>query len=183
MATSSNALQSLGHVQRLTGKETWRKWKSDIKILLEYHGSWDYINGDIPIPTDDAKLKEVDPLLRAAAYCISMTCNDTNRDAIDEIKDAKGKFDALKKLYEGDTPAQRMALRQQLYHVRHDPTTPVMEFFNSVRIIVNELKAIKHGPKADEIRDIILMNLDPSFEVIQTMLAAEDKNWWARVDN
>jgi hypothetical protein len=69
-----------------------------------------------------------------------------------------------------------MALRQQLYHIRHDSTAPVMEFINSVRIIVNELKAINHSPKADEIRDIILMNLDPSFEVIQTMLAAEDKN-------
>ncbi|PVF91249.1 hypothetical protein CPB86DRAFT_802962 [Serendipita vermifera] len=176
MATSSNVLQSLGHVQCLTGKETWHKWKSDTKILLEYHGSWDYINSDIPIPTDNAKLKEVDPLLCAAAYCISMTCNVTNCDAIDKIKDAKGKFDALKKLYKGNTPAQQMALWQQLYHIWHDPTTAVMEFINSVCIIVHELKAIKHSPKADEIRDIILMNLDPSFEVIQRMLTAEDKN-------
>jgi hypothetical protein len=72
-SNTDNAFRSLGHVERLTGKETWRKWKSDMKLLLELHGSWKYVNGDVPIPTEEAKLKEVDSLLRFASYCISMT--------------------------------------------------------------------------------------------------------------
>jgi hypothetical protein len=49
-------------------------------------------------------------------------------------------------------------------------------YLTSIRTITSELASINHPLKADEIWDVILMNLHPSFEVISTLLASQDKN-------
>jgi hypothetical protein len=33
------------HFTQLTGAETWRKWKSDIQVVLELTDSWVYVCG------------------------------------------------------------------------------------------------------------------------------------------
>lgn len=69
-----------------------------------------------------------------------------------------------------------MELQRSLYRLEHDPANPVIDFINSIRKIVSDLTAIGHAPKPDEICDIALMNLHPSFEVIQTILVSQEKN-------
>ncbi|PVF93205.1 hypothetical protein CPB86DRAFT_801416 [Serendipita vermifera] len=168
--------KAISAITPLTGLDSWPKWKGDIKLLLGLHGTWKYVDGTLKLPTELAELQKVNDQLALASWCISMTCDQTNCDHIEDIEGAIEKFTALKALYEGDTPAKRMTLCRKLYHAHHDPSLPVIEFVNSVRNIVSNLTAIKHAPKPDEICDIILMNLDPSFEVIQTLLSAQDKD-------
>jgi hypothetical protein len=69
-----------------------------------------------------------------------------------------------------------MSLRRRLYHLEHNPSEPISIFLTTIRTITSELASIGHPLKADEIRDVVLMNLHPSFEVIATLLASQDKN-------
>jgi hypothetical protein len=78
--------------------------------------------------------------------------------------------------YEGDTPVKQMNLHHHLYHLEHDPSEPIIIFLTTFRTITSELASIGHPLKADEIRDVVLMNLHASFEVITTLLTSQDKN-------
>jgi len=128
------------------------------------------------MPTGEKELEKAKAKLQVAAYCIEMTCDATNRGIIDRKNEASDMYKALRDHYEGDTPAKRMDLRRSLYRLEHDTSVPVIQFINNIRSIVTDLAAISHEPKPDEIRDIVLMNLHSSFEVIRTILASQDKN-------
>jgi gag-polypeptide of LTR copia-type len=167
---------SNGSFTRLTGRDNWAQWKSDVQIILELNDSWQYVNGDSPLPTEEKAHKTAQDALKIATYCIKMTCDNTNRLIIGDKRDAVAIFKALTATYEGDTPARRMGLRRQLYHLEHDPSQPVSVFLTNVRSLTSELASIGHPLKPDEIRDIILMNLHSSFEVITTLLASLEKN-------
>lgn len=161
---------------KLTGRDNWAKWKSDIKVILEYNGSWQYISGAATLPTEEKLLKVAQEELKVAAFCIKMTCDTANRLIVDDKTDAIAIFQALSSTYEGDTPARRMGLRRQLYHLEHDPSQPISAFLTSIRSLTTELTSIGHAPKPDEVRDIVLMNLHSSFEVIGTLLSSLEKN-------
>lgn len=164
------------HFVQLTGADTWRKWKSDIQVVLELNDTWPYICGKESLPTEKDALTELKPKLKVAAYCLKVTCNEENRLIIGEKSDAVEIYAALTRTYEGDTPAKRMNLRRRLYHLEHDVTQPMSAYLTSIRTITSELASIGHPLKANEIQDVVLMNLHPSFEVIGTLLASQDKN-------
>jgi hypothetical protein len=161
---------------RLTGKENWAQWKSDVQIVLELNDSWQYISGGKSLPTDEKELKAAKDALKVATFCLKMMCDNANRLIIGDKTDAIAIFHVLSTTYDGDTPAWHMALRQQLYHLEHDPSQPISLFLTAIRSLTTELASIGHALKPDEIRDIILMNLHSSFEVITTILASLEKN-------
>lgn len=164
------------HFVQLTGADTWRKWKSDIQVVLELNDTWLYICGKESLPTEKEEVESLKPKLKIAAYCLKVTCNEENRLIIGDKSDPVEIYAALTRTYEGDTPAKRMNLRRRLYHLEHDVSQPMSVYLTSIRTITSELASIGHPLKADEIRDVILMNLHPSFEVIATLLASQDKN-------
>ena len=176
MADTFDPIRGISLVEKLSGKENWRKWKSDIRTLLKPHGSWKWVSAEESLPSDEKERTVAQAKLSVAAYCIEMTCDQDNRQLIEDKGLAVDMYNTLKLHYEGDTPAKRMELRRALYRIEHNASAPVIQFINNIRTIVNDLTALKHGPKSDEIRDIVLMNLDSSFQVIQTILASEDKN-------
>lgn len=167
-------IRGLAIIRKLTSAENWRDWKSDIQALFTADDSWEWISGTA-LPTDTDELSAATAKLKVAAYCITMTCDTAYREMI-QGKTAPEMYKKLKTHYEGDTPAKRMELRRSLYRLEHDPANPVIDFINSIRKIVSDLTAIGHAPKPDEIRDITLMNLHPSFEVIRTILVSQEKN-------
>lgn len=164
------------HFVQLTGADTWRKWKSDIQVVLELNDTWPYVCGKQSPPTEKDDLDALKPKLKVAAYCLKVTCNEENRLIIGDKSDPIEIYAALTRTYEGDTPAKRMNLRRRLYHLEHDITQPMSTYLASIRTITSELASIGHSLKADEIRDVVLMNLHPSFEIIGTLLASQDKN-------
>jgi gag-polypeptide of LTR copia-type len=169
-------IRCVGTVEKLRGAENWRKWKSDFKALCKGDGSWEWVCDASKIPTGESEVKAAKAKLTVIAWCLTMTCDDDTRGIMDDFDTAPEMYAALRKHYEGDTPAKRMELRRSLYHIKHDTDRPILHFINTIRSITAELTAIGHAPKADEIRDIVLMNLDSSFEIIRTMLASQDQN-------
>jgi gag-polypeptide of LTR copia-type len=164
------------HFTQLTGADTWRKWKSDIQVVLELNDTWLYVSGKESLPSAKAELDALKSALKTAAYCLKVTCDETNRLIIGDKSDAVAIFAALSATYDGDTPAKRMTLRRRLYHLDHEVAQPMSVYLTTIRTITTELASIGHPLKADEIRDAVLMNLHPSFEVIATILASQDKN-------
>ena len=164
------------HFTQLTGADTWRKWKSDIQVVLELNDTWLYVCGKNALPSTKGELNALKPALKIAAYCLKVTCDETNRLIIGDKSDAVDIYEALSATYDGDTPAKRMTLRRRLYHLDHEVAQPMSVYLTTIRTITTELASIGHPLKADEIRDAVLMNLHPSFEVIATILASQDKN-------
>jgi hypothetical protein len=169
-------LVSNGTFTRLTGCDNWAQWKSDVQIILELNNSWQYVSGNSSVPTEEKALNSAQDALKVATYCIKMTCDSTNCLIIGDKKDTIAIFQVLTATYEGDTLACQMGLCRQLYHLNHDPSQPISIFLTNVRSLMSELASIGHALKPDEIRDIVLMNLHSSFEVITTLLASLKKN-------
>lgn len=173
---SLDPTKTLASVKKLTGKETWADWKSDIELTLGLNQTWRYVNGTDPVPSDATELKGLQPRLDVALYCLKFTCDSANRLLVADKEDAVAVYSTLRQTYEGDTPAKRMSLRRRLYHLTHDRSEPVTSFIGTIRSITTELASIGHPLKPDEIRDVVLMNLDSSFDTIGTILASSDKN-------
>jgi hypothetical protein len=169
-------IKTLGTVQKLTGKESWQAWKSDMELTLGLNGTWKYVNGTTSLPTVAGELKDLQPKLDVATYCLKFSCDAANRLLVADKEGPAEIYSTFRETYEGDTPAKRMALRRRLYHLTHDPSEPVTTFITAIRAITTELASIGHGLKPDEIRDVVLMNLHSSFDTISTVLASLDKN-------
>jgi gag-polypeptide of LTR copia-type len=168
--------KTLGTVQKLTGKESWQTWKSDMELTLGLNGTWKYVNGTKSLPTEVAELKDLRLKLDVATYCLKFSCDAANRLLVAGKEDPVEIYSTFKEAYEGDTPAKRMSLRRRLYHLTHDPSEPVTAFITAIRTITTDLASIGHALKPDEIRDVVLMNLHTSFDTIATILASLDKN-------
>lgn len=82
-------------------------------------------------------------------------------------------FAALKKKFESSTMARRVELRKALYGAVHDPSKPMDVYIQAVTIAAAQLKAIGHTVEDTEIKDIILMNLHPSYHVIRATLLSQ----------
>lgn len=168
--------KTLGSVRKLTGKDNWAEWKSDMELTLGLNGTWKYVNGTESVPTEAAELKALQPKLDIATYCLKFSCDASNRLLVSDKDSPVNVYSTLRQTYEGDTPAKRMSLRRRLYHLSHDSSEPVTIFINAIRSITTDLASIGHGLKPDEIRDVVLMNLHSNFDTISTILASLDKN-------
>jgi hypothetical protein len=77
----------------------------------------------------------------------------------------------LKDEYQKDSSALRLALRNELYSIRHDPKQPVNVYIEAIRSVARQLKAIGHAPSDDDLADLILLRLHPSFSSIRSALS------------
>ncbi|KAF7371968.1 hypothetical protein MVEN_00054800 [Mycena venus] len=77
----------------------------------------------------------------------------------------------LKDRYQKDSSALRLALHNELYSIRHDPKHPVSVYTVAVCSVARQLKAIGHAVKDDDLADLILLCLHPSFSSIRSALS------------
>jgi hypothetical protein len=139
-------VKTLGTVQKLTGKESWQAWKSDMELTLGLNGTWKYVNGTKSLPTD---LKDLQPKLDVATYCLKFSCDAANRLLVADKEDPAEIYSTFRQTYEGDTPAKRMSLRRRLYHLTHDPSEPVTTSITAIHTITTDLASIGHALKPD----------------------------------
>jgi hypothetical protein len=169
-------IKTLRSVQKLTGKESWQAWKSDMELTLGLNGTWKYVNGTESLPTDATRLGALHPKLDVARYCLKFSCDAVNHLLIADKEDPAKIYSTFRQTYEGDTPAKQMSLWHRLYHLTHDLSEPVTAFITAIRTTTTDLASIGHALKPDEIRDVVLMNLHTLFDTIATVLASLDKN-------
>ncbi|CDO74298.1 hypothetical protein BN946_scf184839.g3 [Trametes cinnabarina] len=96
-------------------------------------------------------------------------------DQYEYIRDAKtgpAAWAALCAVYEKNSRANQIALKREFYTTRHNPNALIREYTNHVTALANRLKAIGVTLKDEDIVDVLIFNLDPSWASIASSLSA-----------
>jgi hypothetical protein len=91
---------------------------------------------------------------------IGLTIDPSQYRYIDGCKTGVEACEKLKKIYEKNS-----ALKRQFYGYTHDPAKPIQEYISGITGLASRLKAIGVKLEDNDIMDVLLWNLDPSWNV------------------
>ncbi|KAF8592317.1 hypothetical protein K439DRAFT_1610677 [Ramaria rubella] len=80
---------------------------------------------------------------------------------------------SLKTEYRKDSCATHFELKKCLYNPIHDISKPILAYIQDIVDAAESLSNLGHPPAAIDIVDSILMNLDPSFAIVCTLLTTQ----------
>lgn len=121
-------------------------------------------------PTELVAWKKLDRKMTAYIY------SKVNADYHYLIEDLESGSEAWKKLqahFQKSTMGNRMQARKELYAVEHDPSKPVDFYIQAMTSAKKKLTALGCSVDDTEFKDILLMNLHPSFHPIRTNILAQ----------
>lgn len=121
-------------------------------------------------PTELVAWKKLDRKMTAYIY------SKVNADYHYLIEDLESGSEAWKKLqahFQKSTMGNRMQARKELYAVEHDPSKPVDFYIQSLASARKKLTALGCTVDDMEFKDILLINLHPSFHSIRTNILAQ----------
>ena len=78
----------------------------------------------------------------------------------------------MKDIYEKDSPATRITLKQQFYGYQHDETHPIVEYISDITNLVAQLKSLKVTLTDTDIVNVLIFNLHDSWGSIASSLTA-----------
>ncbi|KAF8576793.1 hypothetical protein K439DRAFT_1292535, partial [Ramaria rubella] len=80
---------------------------------------------------------------------------------------------SLKAEYQKDSHTTHFELKKHLYNPTHDIAKPILIYIQDIVTVAEALTLLGHEPATTDIVDSILMNLDPSFAIICTLLTMQ----------
>lgn len=168
-----NSVPKLG-AEKSDGQPTsYQDWKFALTMVLRRAGSWDVIAEVQPErPTTREAQKEWDRKLEDVLTAIGLTVDPSQYQYISDAVDGADAWKKLKKVYEKNSRANRIALMRQFYNAPHDPDQPITEYINSIIKVASRLKAIGLKIEDSTIIDVLIMNLHESWSNIATALSA-----------
>jgi len=166
-STTPGFITLLSGITKFNG-QNWTTFKKDVEVYFAMDGYWDVITKTKP--TEAAAAAIWDTMDRKAYSFLYFLIEPIHQSIIIELNSGTAAWKALKAEYEKDSCAARLSLRQQFYNIHHDSSQPVSIFINEVQSISRQLTAISRPPGKDEVEDLILLRLDPSFEAIRSSL-------------
>jgi hypothetical protein len=164
MATNTNSL--LNSVPKLNG-QNYHDWKFAISMVLRHSGCWDVITEKVTASTRDAQSKAEEGLTS-----IGLTIEPSQYQYIRDCSDGIDAWKALKKVYEKNSRANRIALKRQFYGYIHDIEQSIQVYITGVTGLATRLKAIGVKLEDADIMDVLLFNLDQSWSNIAATLCA-----------
>lgn len=146
----------------------------DADLMAHVHGTSDKPKDPVAVPAWLA----VDSQARIAMY--KTTSSNAVRSAhFKNILPPAGPqtagavWSSLKAEYQKDSRATRFDLKKRLYNPVHNTEQPISQYIQDIVSAAESLVALGHPPASADIVDSILMNLDPSFAVVRTMLTSQ----------
>lgn len=126
-------------------------------------------------PTDEGELKKWKALDSQMVAYIYSKLSDDYTYLVEDLSSSAEAWSALKGHFEKASLASRISARESLYSIFHDPSCPIDSYIKDVASAVAMLKALGVTVGEDEIVDLILMHLDPSFHHVRItiILSAE----------
>jgi hypothetical protein len=164
----------LEQVVKLNG-DNWHTWQSQIMMAFQSNESDEIVAGTEQEPSankgDELKdWKQKNKL--AVTYMWSCIEPKWQCLVLGETSSSIA-FAKLKKQFEASNFSHRITLRKAFYGAVHDPSQPIKIYIRSVVDAKSQLEAI--GVKVDDnaLKDVVLMNLDESFNGVRTSLLTQ----------
>ena len=104
--------------------------------------------------------------------CIGLSVAPNQYSYIRECTNGPSAWKALANVYEKDSCGTRISLKWKFYGFQHDITHLIMEYILGITDLAACLKAIKVNLIDTDITDVLIFNLNESWENIATSLAA-----------
>lgn len=161
----------LSRVENFNGAN-WSRFKKDLQVYFQLEGSWDVVDGTIAKPPSRGEGYADWIRMDERAYSIIYFLIDVDyRGLIGDVNSGAEAWKILKEEFQKDSAAQRLALRHELYSITHDATKRVGVYIEAIQSTRRQLKAINHDTSDEEISDLILLRLHPSFALIRSTLS------------
>ncbi|KAF7340496.1 hypothetical protein MSAN_02121000 [Mycena sanguinolenta] len=168
MSTTNNPF--LARVTIFDGNN-WGSFSKDTQVFFQLEGNWEIVNGTKKKPSDADEAEKWTRQNERAYSMIYFLLGADYRSIIADVSTGVEAWKLLKDEYQKDSSALRLALRNQLYSIRHDPKQPISVYIEAIRTVACQLKAIGHEVKPEDLADIILLRLHPSFSSIRSTLS------------
>ena len=170
MAADSNINSLLGNVPKLTGTN-YQDWKFAVQMVLRRAGCLSVANGTEERPTTRDKAAEWDKLSELALTIIGLTVNPDQYNHIRKSTTGPAAWTALRNVHEKNTRGARITLKREFYMAAHNPDHPVRKYTNRITDLANRLNAIGVSLKDDDIVDVMIYGLHPSWSSITATLS------------
>jgi hypothetical protein len=174
---SNNVNSLLASVPKLKAQKkdgssgnTYQDWKFAISMVFRRAGCYHII--DTPRPSTRDAAEKWDAQAEEMLTAIGLTIDPSQYQYIDSCKTGVEAWEKLKKIYEKNSRANRIALKRQFYGYNHDPAKPIQEYISGITGLASRLKAIGVKLEDTDIMDVLLWNLDSSWTTIAASLSA-----------
>lgn len=170
MSVNSGIVALLSKVPNLNASN-WHEWNKGMKMFFLGAGITGIASGTSPTdPTELAAWMKIDRQMTAYIYS---KVDDEYLYLVDDLESGAAAYQALKAHFQRSTMGLRMQARKELYAVVHDPSKPVSFYIQALTSAKQKLVALGCTVEETEFKDLLLMNLDPSFHPIRTTLLAQ----------
>lgn len=168
---AENINSLLSSVPKLSA-DNYQDWKFAVQMVMRRAGCLSVANGTEERPTTREKSDQWDKSAEQALTIIGLTVNPDQYHYIRDAKNGPEAWSALRGVYEKNSRANRIALKREFYTTAHDPRAPIREYTNRVTDLANRLKAIGVSLRDDDVIDVLIYNLHPSWASIASTLSA-----------
>ncbi|KAI9061648.1 hypothetical protein FKP32DRAFT_1677862 [Trametes sanguinea] len=169
--TIRNINSLLPSVPKLMGKN-YQDWKFAVQMVMHRVGCLALATGkDLEKPATHEESEQWEKLLELALTIIGLTINPDQYDYIQNTKTSPKAWSTLQEAYEKNTRENRITLKCELYTAAHDPNTLICQYTNHITNLVNRLQSISVILSDDDIINVLIINLHPSWASIATSLS------------
>jgi transposase InsO family protein len=173
---------------KLTGAANYSTWKFRIRNILQKEDLLEFLSKDltaaavaaVPVDADDGEAVEnpadaeaVATLTKRRNRALSIICLSVSDAVIPHIETVTSPslcWTILKNLYESDSTARKIVLRNQLNSLRLEDDGSVAEFIMKAQTMLNQLASIGVIIPNGELMTNILANLPESYESLSSHL-------------
>lgn len=160
-------------------------FKAAVKVVLLKEGVWDIVDGSTPRPSlppaasDEkelivikSKIDEWDQALTSAKATILLCIESNYQHQISESATAPEIWASLNQRYNTVSRACRCQYRAAFWNASHNPSLNVDTFINDVCLEARRLTQIDITISDNEIAEVLIFNLDSSWQLVKSTLMA-----------
>ena len=187
MASSSSGSQS--QLSKFTVKN-YEHWKIQMKVIFKFHDVWEIVEQGYEEPTPEVEKhyleeqkKQLDQLRNKDLKALSFLHQAVDESVFEKIAAVETSYKVwsiLEKVYHSVTWIKNVKLqylRMEFEILKMKPSEIVLEFFDRVTAIRNNMKALDENIEDKIIVQKILRSMTPKFEQAVFMLEERATPW------
>ncbi|KAF8572589.1 hypothetical protein K439DRAFT_1625676 [Ramaria rubella] len=168
-------LQTFDEQNKFNGSN-YASWVAEFNMTFgEDTNFMSHINGTSTMSTNNSIWLAADHHARSALYktISSNVIRSAHFKPTSPPQTVNAVWLSLKAEYQKDSCTTHFELKKCLYNPTHDVTKPISMYIQDIVTAAKALTLLGHEPAAMDIVDSILMNLDPSFAIVCTLLTTQ----------
>ena len=164
-------------IDKLEGAKDWQIWKYQMTAILEARELYGHVDGTLTHPSaSDSSSGAIASFEKAQKKTKALIVTSIKSDLIyliTECKTPKEIWDTLKQRFERDTVANKLFLKQRFFSLKMKESDSLYEHLRKLKVITDQLAAIKAPVPEDEHIVALLLSLPRSYNTLVTALTAK----------